>query len=63
MTDQDLDRSYTALCESLAAVGEPKAQLFLSMMCLALMARFQNADDVLALIHTVQAQCAAEAGP
>lgn len=63
MTDQDLDRSYTALCESLAAVGEPKAQLFLSMICLALMARFERADDVLALIRTVRAQCEAEAGP
>lgn len=63
MTDQDLDRSYTALCESLAAVGEPKAQLFLSMICLALMARFERADDVVALIRTVHAQCAAEAGP
>lgn len=62
MTDQDLDRSYTALCHSLAAVGEDRAQLFLSMMCLALMARYERADDVLPLIANVQAQCAAEAG-
>ena len=62
MTDQDLDRSYTALCESLAGVGEQKAQLFLSMMCLALMARYERAEDVLPLIANVQAQCAAEAG-
>jgi hypothetical protein len=61
MTDQDLDRSYTALCQSLAAVGEDRAQLFLSMMCLALMARYGRAEDVLPLIANVQAQCAAEA--
>lgn len=61
MTDEELDRSYTALCQSLAAVGEDRAQLFLSMLCLALMARYERADDVLPLIANVQAQCAAEA--
>jgi hypothetical protein len=61
MTDQDLDRSYSALCESLAIVGERKAELFLSMVCLALMARYERAEDVLSLIAHVQAQCAAEA--
>ena len=61
MTDQDLDRSYTALCQSLAAVGEDRAQLFLSMVSLALMARYERAEDVLPLIANVQAQCAAEA--
>ncbi len=61
MTDHDLDRSYSALCQSLAAVGEDKAQLFLSMVCLALMARYERGDDVIALIANVQAQCAAEA--
>jgi hypothetical protein len=60
MNDDDLDRSYSALCQSLAAVGEQKAQLFLSMVCLALMARYERADDVLPLIANVQAQCAAE---
>lgn len=43
MTDQDLDRSYTTVCQSLAAVGEERAQLFLSMLCLALMARHERA--------------------
>jgi hypothetical protein len=61
MTDHDLDRSYSALCESLAIVGEQKAELFLSMVCLALMARYERAEDVLPLITNVQAQCAAEA--
>jgi hypothetical protein len=60
MTDHDLDRSYSALCESLAIVGEQKSELFLSMVCLALMARYERAEDVLPLITNVQAQCAAE---
>lgn len=60
MTDEDLDRSYSALCQSLATVGEQRAELFLSMVCLALMARYERADDVLPVIANVQAQCAAE---
>jgi hypothetical protein len=60
MTDDDLDRSYSALCESLASVGERNAELFLSMVCLSLMARYERAEDVLALIDNVHAQCAAE---
>lgn len=60
MTDDDLDRSYSALCQSLATVGEKNAELFLSMVCLSLMARYERADDVLPLIANVQAQCAAE---
>ena len=52
--------AYTALCESLASVGERRAQLFLSMVCLALMARYESAEDVLPLIANVHAQCAAE---
>ena len=59
MTEEDLDRSYSAVCDALAAVGEGKAQLFLSMLCLALMARHEKAGDVLELIATVRAQCAA----
>jgi hypothetical protein len=63
MADQDLDRSYTALCEALAAVGEANAPLFLSMVCLALMARCDAADDVLPLIANARAQCASDGGP
>jgi hypothetical protein len=62
MTDQDLDLGYSALCQSLATVGEAKAQLFLSMVCLSLMARYERAEEVLLLIANVQAQCDAEAG-
>ena len=62
MTDEDLDRSYTALCEALGAVGEANAALFLAMLCLALMARSDEADDVLPLIATARAQCDPDAG-
>lgn len=61
MTDADLDRSYSVLCESLAQVGPERAQLFLSMLCLSLMARYESAADVLPLITNVRAQCDAEA--
>lgn len=60
MTDDDLDRSYSALCQALASVGESRAELFLSMVCLSLMARYERAQDVLTLIDHVHAQCAAE---
>lgn len=61
MTDDDLDLSYSALREALAQVGESKAELFQSMVCLALMARYERAGDVLAIISNVRAQCEAEA--
>lgn len=61
MTDADLDRSYTALCEALAKVGEAQAPLLLAMLSLSLMSRFERADEVLPLIANAQQQCAAEA--
>ncbi|WP_372826662.1 hypothetical protein [Polaromonas sp.] len=62
MTDADLDRSYTALCEALAAVGETQAPLLLSMLSLSLMSRFDHADEVLPLIANAQKQCSAGGG-
>lgn len=62
MTDDDLDRSYTALCEALAAVGEANAPLFLAMVCLGLMARCGEAADVLPLIANARAQCGPDVG-
>jgi hypothetical protein len=59
MTDTDLDHSYTALCHALADVGEDKAQLLLSMLCLQLMARSAAAADVLHLIATAREQARA----
>ena len=60
MTDADLERSYAALRESLDELGPARAELFLSMLCLALMARFPGVGDVLPLIREVRAQCDAE---
>ena len=60
MTDADLDQSYSAVCEALAQVGPARAELFLSMLCLSLMARYKNAGLVLPLIANVRAQCDAE---
>lgn len=56
MTDADLDRSYSALCEALTQVGEARAPMLLSMLCLSLMSRCERADDVLPLIANALAQ-------
>ena len=61
MTDSDLDQAYTALCTAMAKVGEAQTPLFLSMVCLSLMSRFDEASEVLPLIANAQAQC--EGGP
>jgi hypothetical protein len=62
MTDTDLDESYSALCEALAEVGPAQASLFLSMLCLSLMARCDKLGDVLPLIANARAQCDEPAG-
>lgn len=62
MTDADLDRSYSALCEALTRVGEDKAPLLLSMLCLSLISRQQAADEVLPLLAHAERQCADGAG-
>jgi len=50
MTEQDLDTSYTLLCEAITRVGEQRAPLFLAMLSLSLIARQASASDVTALI-------------
>jgi hypothetical protein len=62
MTDEDVDRSYSALCEALSRVGEDKAPLFLSMLCLSLVSRLQQAEEVLPLMAHAERQCADGAG-
>jgi hypothetical protein len=57
MTAQDLDLSYTALCNALNEVGEANAQQFLAMLSLSLMARASSAAEALALIAQAHAQC------
>ena len=62
MSDADLDLSYTALCNALAAVGPERSELMLSMVCLALMARSEQAGPVLELIARSQRRLQEEAG-
>ena len=51
MTDTDLDQAYTALCRALGDVGPQRSELLLSMVCLAMMARSEEAGPVLDLIE------------
>jgi hypothetical protein len=60
MTDTDLDQSYSAVCEALSQVGEAQVPLFLSMLCLSLMSRFEHAGQVLPLIANARTRCDAE---
>jgi hypothetical protein len=50
MTNDELDRSYTALSEAIGRVGADKAALLLATLSLALLAREADAQPVLALI-------------
>ncbi|MGV3570276.1 MAG: hypothetical protein ACO1PB_06725 [Ramlibacter sp.] len=61
MTDADLDRTYTALCHALGAVGQERSELLLSMLCLALMARSEEAEGMLQLIARSRDRCLQEA--
>jgi hypothetical protein len=57
MTDQDLDKSYTAMCNAMNDAGETNTQQFLAMLSLSLMARVDNVEEVLALIENARVQC------
>lgn len=50
MNDADLDRSYTALCQALGAVGPGRSEMLLAMVALALMARAGGADEIVTLV-------------
>lgn len=56
MSAQDLDQTYTALCNALASVGESQAQSFLAMLSLSLIAHSPSAEQVLSLIAQAQEQ-------
>lgn len=60
MTDADLDRSYTALCQALGAVGPQRSELLLAMVALALLARCDDADAVVALVERSRERCLQE---
>ncbi|MDB5899439.1 MAG: hypothetical protein JWP41_3041 [Ramlibacter sp.] len=51
MTDVELDRCYSALCRALGEVGPAQSELLLAMVSLALMARSEDAEGVLALLE------------
>ena len=57
MSDADLDRCYTALCHALASVGPQRSEMLLSMLSLALLARSDAPEDMLALISRVATDC------
>lgn len=57
MTDAELDRSYTALCQALGDVGPQRSELLLAMVALALMARQDAPEDVLALVAHARERC------
>jgi hypothetical protein len=57
MTDADLDQTYTALCRALGEVGPARAELMLSMVSLALIARSAAAADVLPVIERARDRC------
>mgnify|MGYP003407665523 FL=1 len=57
MTDQDLDKSYTAMCNAMNDVGESRAQQYLAMLSLSLIAHADDAAEVMALIENARVQC------
>ena len=60
MTDAELDRSYTALCQALGEVGPEHSELLLAMVALALIARSEHADEILALVARSRERCLEE---
>ena len=63
MTDTDLDRSYSVLAHALSEVGQERAQLLLSMVSLALIARQDSASEVLLVIDRARQQLMNEGQP
>jgi hypothetical protein len=63
MTDADLDRSYTALCEALGEVGQERSELLLAMVALGLIAQSDNAAAVLGLVARARERCLQEPSP
>lgn len=60
MNDAGLDRSYTALCQALGDVGPQRSELLLAMVALALIARHEDADEVMALVARSRDRCLEE---
>jgi hypothetical protein len=62
MTDADLDRTYTALCQALGEVGPQRSELLLAMVALGLIARSDRPDEILALLARARERCLDEPG-
>jgi hypothetical protein len=60
MTDAELDRSYTALCQALGEVGPERSQMLLAMVALGLIARLPDANEVLELVARSRERCLQE---
>jgi hypothetical protein len=63
MTEAELDRCYTALCHALGEVGADRSELLLAMVALGLIARSNNADEVLALVERAREGCLDDSAP
>jgi hypothetical protein len=57
MTEAELDRSYTALCQALGEVGKDRSELLLAMVALGLMAKARDSDEVLGLVARARERC------
>ncbi|CAJ50737.1 hypothetical protein [Bordetella avium] len=55
MNHQELDQVYTELAQAVARAGEARAPLLLSMICLALLSKQENAQAALASIQQAEA--------
>jgi hypothetical protein len=57
MTDAELDHCYTVLCQALGKVGPQRSELLLAMVALALMARYGDAEGLVALVERSRDRC------
>jgi hypothetical protein len=60
MTDSDLDRVYTTLCQTLSAEGEAQAPLYLARLALLSLTELDNAQRALSLIEAARLSSSAE---
>lgn len=54
MTDSDLDRVFTALCQTLSAEGEAGAPLYLARLALLCVTELDDAQRALSLIEAAR---------